>query len=182
MPVSKKPRSSARKGHRGSGQASVRPGKTTTIAFVVAHPVDFEFLQQYSTFEHEEYETYLDQLNQLLDESRNKGCTVSLALLDVDDFQLFCGRTGIDADTSVARMRYAEFAVPLASEWTLGIRDFLSLAWAAGIICDAPEVLRRDAEMAKEELIDEVTTSMLAGWPGRGRLVGLGRALCVRLG
>ena len=131
-------------------------------------------MRQYSTFEYEEYETYLDQMSQLLDEFRNNGFTVGLALLDVYEFQLFCGSAGVDADTSLARSRYAEFAVPLASEWTLGVRDFLSLARAAGIICDAPEALLRAAETAKEELVDEVTTFMLAGGPGRGRLIGLG--------
>lgn len=78
---------------------------------LLADAEDFAAMRRYATFVFDDHVTYLRQVESLLAARAAQGRLTSIALFDPQEYEEFCGETGLDPDTPASRTRFtAELA------------------------------------------------------------------------
>ncbi|MFF1688628.1 MULTISPECIES: hypothetical protein [unclassified Streptomyces] len=95
-----------------AGMRRVLRREVAGVIGLLADERDFTAMQSYRTFTFDDHDTYLEQVESLLQALAAQGGHTTVALFDPDEYAEFCAETGLEPDTPASRTRFtAELAV-----------------------------------------------------------------------
>ncbi|MFE6960773.1 hypothetical protein [Streptomyces sp. NPDC057696] len=97
---------------RHAGMRRVLRREVAGIIGLLADERDFTAMRSYRTFAFEDHDTYLQQVESLLQALAAQGGHTTVALFDPEEYAEFCAESGLEPDTPTSRTRFtAELAV-----------------------------------------------------------------------
>lgn len=95
-----------------AGMRRVLRREVAGIIGLLADERDFTAMRSYRTFAFDDHDTYLQQVENLLQALAAQGGHTTVALFDPEEYAEFCAETGLEPDTPTSRTRFtAELAV-----------------------------------------------------------------------
>lgn len=99
------------RGRTGSSPRRTLRREAPSTVGLLADERDFAAMRRYRTFAFDDHTAYLRQVERLLKSFAAQGIHTTVALFDPEEYEEFCGETGIAADAPASRSRFtAEIA------------------------------------------------------------------------
>ncbi|MEU6062791.1 hypothetical protein [Streptomyces sp. NPDC047097] len=80
--------------------------EVSTTVGLLTDPADFDAMRRYRTFVFRDHQSYLRQIERLLQHLAARGGHTTVALFDPEDYADYCAHAGLDPDTATGRSRY----------------------------------------------------------------------------